>query len=243
MITYQKLAPVYDLINKNVPYKKEVEFLKKTLSSKQNTSILDVCCGTGEHLQYFESDQFETCGIDIAKGMIKIAKQKHPNRMFRCADMRTFRINKNFDLVYSLGSSLQYNLTLRDLEKTISNLIKHSKNKVIFDMRYCLEKWQNGYVKDCIHENEKHHIHESWISHREGNYSIWEPNYVIYDKLTKEKMSYTDHHKIYLFSINDVTQILEEKKLDYKIIDINKQPVNKKDLSKKHFYFLISISN
>ena len=45
----------------------------------KNDSILDIACGTGELLKYYNDKGFRTTGIDISEEMVNISKTKIPN--------------------------------------------------------------------------------------------------------------------------------------------------------------------
>lgn len=44
-----------------------------------NNSVLDIACGTGELLKYYNDVGLKTTGIDISKEMVNISKSKVPN--------------------------------------------------------------------------------------------------------------------------------------------------------------------
>lgn len=241
MLIYENLAEIYDIINADVPYEQESYLLKKLLDDCKGKKLLDVCCGTGQHLRFLNGKQYTLAGVDYAQDMINIARTKKIKAEFYVDDMRSFTLNEKFDVVSCLGSALQYNLTINYLKKSIQNLIAHSSKYVIFDMRYCIDKWIDAYVKDVFHKSQRYVIHESWISKRQDFFSIWEPKYEITDKITGEKLQFVDFHKIYLFSVNQVCEILKEEKINFKIIDINAGQVKANEIRQKHFYFLIEI--
>ena len=76
-------------------------------------SILDVACGTGEHARHL-STHFTVEGIDINPQFVKSAQAKNPAGSFRVADMRSFQLDRRYDVVQCLFSSIGYMLTPDD---------------------------------------------------------------------------------------------------------------------------------
>lgn len=238
MIMYEQLAEIYDLINAGIPYEREYELIKSLVDISVNKSLLDVGCGTGEHIRFFSPDAYSIFGLDYSKGMLDIARAKNPHINFIHGDMRDFALDQKFGVVCCLGSALQYNLTLKDLEHSIKNLLGHATSYVIFDVRYCIDKWIDGYVKDKTYENDNIIVRESWVSNRVDEvYSVWEPKFEVKNKLTSETFEYMDYHKIRLFSIKEIHDILTRLGYSYELIDVLCDPV--KDVKQTQFYFLI----
>ncbi len=238
MIMYEQLAEIYDLINAGIPYDREYELLKLLVDKSKDKSLLDVGCGTGEHIHFFSPESYNIFGLDYSKGMLDIARAKNPHINFMHGDMRNFALDRKFSVVSCLGSALQYNLTLEDLERSIKNLLEHANDYVIFDVRYCIDKWIDGYVKDKTYENDSIIVRESWVSNRVDEvYSVWEPKFEVHNKLTGEDFEYMDYHKIRLFSINEIATILTNLGYSYELIDVSAAPVN--DVKHTQFYFLI----
>ena len=112
-------------------YQKEAEIVKgviKQFEKKQSRTLLDVGCGTGEHLKYLSSD-FQCTGIDINRTMIKTAKNKVPNARFKVANMINFRLKERFDVIVCLFSSIGYVQTFNNLVKTLENFHEHLNDK------------------------------------------------------------------------------------------------------------------
>jgi SAM-dependent methyltransferase len=234
---YEQLAEIYDLINAGIPYEREYKLLQSLVDISDDKSLLDVGCGTGEHIHFFP-ESYDIFGLDYSKGMLDIARAKNPHINFMHGDMRDFELGRKFGVVSCLGSALQYNLTLEDLERSIKNLLEHANDYVIFDVRYCIDKWIDGYVKDKTYENDSIIVRESWVSNRVDEvYSVWEPKFEVKSKLTGESFEYMDYHKIRLFSIQEIHDILTRLGYSYRLIDVLCGPVS--DVKQTQFYFLI----
>ena len=70
-------------------------------------SILDIGCGTGLYLEEFSGSDYMLYGIDMSKQMINVAKQHLPNVHFVIGDFMRQKIDRKFNLIYSI-SVLEY---------------------------------------------------------------------------------------------------------------------------------------
>ena len=70
---YSKLAKYYDEIYSNKDYDRESEFVKQVLNKYNCKRILDVGCGTGNHLVRLVEYGFKCVGLDIHEEMLNIA--------------------------------------------------------------------------------------------------------------------------------------------------------------------------
>lgn len=64
---YRDIARYYDLIYIWKDYKTEADTIKKLISTYKKSdgnNLLEVACGTGHHLEYFQKD-FACMGVDI----------------------------------------------------------------------------------------------------------------------------------------------------------------------------------
>jgi len=76
--------------------KKELNRLFKT---RRISRILDVGCGTGDYLSFFENEKAKCVGIDISNYAISLLKNKFPSFEFHCIDGFDYRPSKKFDLI------------------------------------------------------------------------------------------------------------------------------------------------
>jgi len=140
-------------------YQKESETVKgviKQFEKRQPKTLLDMGCGTGEHLKYLSSD-FQCTGIDINRNMIRIAKNKVPNAKFKVANMINFRIKGKFDVIICLFSSIGYVQTFNNLVKTLENFYEHLNEKglVIVEPWIFKNDFKKGYLALYTYEDEK----------------------------------------------------------------------------------------
>ncbi len=86
--------------------------------------LLDVGCGTGEHLRYLR--RFYTVeGLDSSEAMLSVARQKVPDVPLHYGAMQTFRLPDRYDAVVCLFGSIGYAATREELSQSIANMSQH----------------------------------------------------------------------------------------------------------------------
>lgn len=88
--------------------------------------VLDLGCGNGRLLQIFEDQDIEYIGIDNSEKLIKIAKEKYPQKNFQVADALNLPFPDNcFDKIYSVAvlhhiPSIEFRLQfLKEAKRTL----------------------------------------------------------------------------------------------------------------------------
>ena len=76
--SFHLVAPLYDAVMRDVPYKHWVKYLRKILHLRNSKpkSVLDLACGTGSVSEIFALDNLKVTGVDLSVEMIRIAKEK-----------------------------------------------------------------------------------------------------------------------------------------------------------------------
>jgi SAM-dependent methyltransferase len=153
-------AKYYDQIYlKRKDYEKEAEIVKgiiRRFERRKSKSLLDVGCGTGEHLKHL-SLGFQCVGIDVNRSMIDIAKNKVPNAKFKVADMINFRLKGKFNVIICLFSAIGYVQNLDNLAKTLEKVYEHLNDNGLL----ILEPWifkkdfRKGNITIDTYEDEK----------------------------------------------------------------------------------------
>lgn len=90
------------------------------------TSLLDVACGTGQHLATFREAIDDVVGLDHAPGMLEVARNRLPDDVpLRHGDMRRFDLERTFDLVTCLFSAIGHVRDEGDLDAAIAAMARH----------------------------------------------------------------------------------------------------------------------
>jgi len=87
-------------------------------------SMLDVACGSGQHLAVLAQD-FEVTGIDLSESMLASAAAKAPHVSLQTADMRTFDLGRRFDAVVSIDSGIGYLADQKELNAAVAAMAAH----------------------------------------------------------------------------------------------------------------------
>ena len=83
-------------------------------------TILDVACGTGEHVMHLRrAHGFTVDGLDLDPGLLAVARRKVPDAEFFEGDMGAFALHRRYDVVTCLFSSIGY---LRTLDRVTAAL-------------------------------------------------------------------------------------------------------------------------
>jgi SAM-dependent methyltransferase len=126
---FSESAELYDLIYSSIrDYAQEAAQIAALLGTVHPSchTILDVACGTGEHLHRLAVDHgFDVEGLDLDPAFLRIAQAKHPSGHFHHANMVDFHLGRRYDAVLSLGSSIGYVRTLPDVRRALACFREH----------------------------------------------------------------------------------------------------------------------
>ena len=127
--SYKRLAEIYDCVYSFKDYKKESDIVHRVIqkySRSGGRELLDLCCGTGAHIQHLRKRYIVT-GLDKSPQMLKIARTRNKSVRFVRADMNSFHLKKKFDAIVCLFSSVAYLRTKKNFATFASRCLKHLK--------------------------------------------------------------------------------------------------------------------
>ncbi|MDA3899243.1 MAG: class I SAM-dependent methyltransferase [Spirochaetes bacterium] len=129
MRLYSDLAEYYFYIeNKNRNISNDVGLIKQLLPRNSKSRILDLGCGTGEHLGLLAKEGFVCHGIDNSVEMIRHAKKRNGiNIKYELGSMNDFDHYQEFDMVICLFGSFNYMLTNQDIDQVMYNTFRSLK--------------------------------------------------------------------------------------------------------------------
>ena len=101
---YDKIAKKYtEVFFEDFSDRKFIDKFLELLPKK--AKILDIGCGPGSFTKYFLAKGYSTEGADLSKEMIKIARQKVPQGIFKIMDLRKLGYsNESFDGLFAAYS-------------------------------------------------------------------------------------------------------------------------------------------
>jgi SAM-dependent methyltransferase len=210
---YKELAKYYDLIYSWKDYKGEANKIKeliKKYKKSDGTSLLDVGCGTGKHLEYFKDD-FSCAGTDINAEMLEVAKEKVNGVIFKQADMINLNFKYKFDIILCLFSSIGYVKTYSNLQKTILNFVNHLQHGgvVIIEPWFTKDTYMVGHPGMTTYEGEDIKIARLNTTKLENGLSVMEMHYLIAEK-NEDVKYFVDRHELGLFEIEKVLEIMNQ---------------------------------
>lgn len=220
-LLYQNLAKYYDLIYSWKDYQKEVEKIEKLISKYKKSKgkeLLEVACGSGHHLKYFKR-KFSCTGIDLNEGILDVAEKKLKNVTFKKVDMINFKLNKKFDIITCLFSSIGYVKTYENLRKTINNFARHLKTGgvVIIEPWFTKASFRPGRPILHTYSDDNIKVARMCLSEIRGNISILNMEYLVCER-GKKIMHFNDQHELGLFEIDKTLQFMKEAGLKAKFL-------------------------
>jgi len=108
-------------------------------------TVLELGCGTGKFGAKFSSDNYLIIGIDMSIDMLQVARLRaFKNFSIICADIRSFRLKKKFDFIFSVHDTMNYQLTEKDIKDILRSAknVMHENSIFMFDIttEYNVEK-------------------------------------------------------------------------------------------------------
>lgn len=201
-ISYNDLAWTEDWLADPAGYEHEVmvyvDLIKRTAADPPST-LLHLGSGAGGYDVFFKR-HFTVTGVDLSVGMLNKARKAHPDIEYIEGDMRTIRLNRQFDAV-AIPDSLDYMASQEDLQQAIQTAVMHLKTGgVLLVVAKTEEIFQNN---NFAYAGEKDGIHMTLL---ENNYinpfrpNTYEATFVYLIRQQGELTIHTDHQVLGLFS-------------------------------------------
>lgn len=201
---YQKSATLYDAIyaSKGKNYAGEAHKLHQLIQQcKRSTGndLLDVACGTGLHLAHFK-EHYRVEGLDINPEMLEIARQRCPDIPFHQGDMMTFNLQREFDAITCLFSSIGYVKTIEHLNRTITNFARHLKpgGVLIIEPWFTPEQYKPGGVYATFVDEANLKLARINIGEQQGRLAIMNMHHLV--GAPQAVQHFVERHEMGLFT-------------------------------------------
>lgn len=120
------------------------------------SSLLDVACGTGGHLAFFQAHFATVEGLELSQPMIAQAARRLPGIPVHPGDMRDFTLTRRYDAISLMFSSIGYTRSTDELERTLASLARHLTpgGVLVLEPWYFPEAFLPGYIADDLVRTE-----------------------------------------------------------------------------------------
>ncbi len=204
-MTYSLAAHYYDLLYAWKDYTAEAKRIRELVEERRPRarSLLDVACGTGQHLARLRA-WYEVEGLDAEPRLLEVARHRLPDVRLHEEDMRDFALDRRFDVVTCLFSSIGYMLSTADLGRAVRTMAGHLTAGGVL----LVEPWLSAEEFDPDHiggptigQGERVTVVRMNSSRVEGRLSLMEFHYLVGRPGSVEHI--TESHALALYSADE----------------------------------------
>lgn len=166
----------YDIIYRSKNYRQESDRVHQLIlqyKKAKGNRLLDVACGTGNHLTYLK-DRYALEGLDLDPDMLRQARKKHPDVMFHQGDMTSFKLKQHYDIITCLFSSIGHVKTRTRLRQAIRTMAEHLKpgGLLIVEPWITPDRYEAGRITANFVDQPRLKLARMAISRRKKNLSV-----------------------------------------------------------------------
>jgi SAM-dependent methyltransferase len=218
---YTATARAYDLLYHDKDYRGEVDEIAVLVDARRPgaTSVLDVGCGTGAHLEWFARRFDQAVGIEANVRMIEEATIAREGLLVLPGDMRTFALRERFDVVTCLFSAIGYMTSVADLRRAVANMATHLTpgGVLVVEGWVSPDDWIAGRASAAAAVADDLAVARVVVSDREGDVSTVHMHYVL---ATVDGVERVDEvHRLGLFGDDQYRAAFEAAGLAYERCD------------------------
>lgn len=208
-------ARYYDALYRFKDYEAAVERLCEVLRSAHPSarSLLDVGCGTGRHLEHLR-ERYEVEGLDLNEDLLGLARERCPDVPFHRADMQSFSLERRFDVVTCLFSSIAYVKSVPAMQRSVASMVRHLKpgGVLVVEPWFTPETYWTGTITANHVDEADLKIAWMYTSEREDGVAVLDIHYLV--GTPEEVEHFTERHELGLFTREQYEGAIRQEGLD-----------------------------
>lgn len=212
---FARSAEIYDAVYSFKDYAAESERVHALIQERRPgaSSLLDVACGTGRHLECL-ADRYRVEGLDLDAGLLDVARRRLPDTPLHQADMRSFALGRSFDALTCLFSAIGYAGTPEGLSGAIASMAEHlvAGGVLLVEPWFTPEQWVVGRPHLLAVDQPDLKIARANVSSREGRLAVLEFFYLVATPAGVEHFS--ERHEAALFTADEYREAFESAGLE-----------------------------
>lgn len=198
---FTRSARLYDFFYEWKNYAAEASLVHSViqLSRPGAHTLLDVACGTGKHLEHFRQN-YDVAGVDVDPALLEIAARRNPGVPLVRGDMLDFSLQRSFDVVTCLFSSIGY-LTAPDaMARAVANMARHLTDRglLIVEPWFAPDEWKDGHIGSLYVDRPELKAVRMNVGRTENRNSVLDFQYLVATSSGVEHFS--ERHVLRLFT-------------------------------------------
>ncbi|HET9139953.1 class I SAM-dependent methyltransferase [Actinophytocola sp.] len=178
-------------------------------------TLLDVACGTGEHLRHLMRMFDRVEGVDLAKPMCERAMDKLPGVAIHVGDMRTLALPGRFDAVTCLYWTIGYMQDLDELSLAVRRMAAHLApgGVLVVEPWAAPDEYEGGTVDHIVVEHDGRTMVQVIYAHpRDGRLSTSDFYNLVGDHAGVH--SWTETHSLGLYTFDEYLEAFGQAGLE-----------------------------
>jgi SAM-dependent methyltransferase len=219
---FRSTAHLYDLIYEAVgkDYATESEELRHIIEERNPgaRTVLDVACGTGGHLRHLR-EHYEATGVDVLPEMLEVARASLQDVALIEADMRTLNLDRTFDAVLCLFSSIGYMRGTEELNAAVAAMARHLNpgGVLVVDGWVRPDRWREGITHVDVAEGDSIKVVRVTRSERDDTTTRLEMHHLV---ATAERIEHLiDLHEFTLFAPEQYEDAFRAARLSTEVME------------------------
>lgn len=184
------------------------------------TTLLDVGCGTGTHLERFARHGFAARGIDKDHKMVALARARCPELEIDPGDMLDFALPERFEAVVCLFGAIAYVRTPERLQQAIETMASHlaQPGVLVVEPFHSKQTWNLRTLHGVFVDKPDLKLARMSQSRQVGNLAILDFHYLV-STLRGGVERHFERHELGLFDESDYREAFEAARLTFESRD------------------------